>query len=112
MSANLKKNLPRLQAVCDVKSPELRHALIKDYCRDDCFCRAVTEVARNTVKRNLPLDAKAINRLRRHKKAILDFVPKLGQAKRRELAAQSGGFLPVVVPILASLIGEIFRQNE
>ena len=117
ISSNLKYHFPTLKMLASMNK-KVRKAVLKHKIHDDTFYKALRELAKNTVKRHVPLNKNHKKKLKREKKLILALNQKGNKRfKRRKLVLQSGHglFLPVVVPIVASLVGELisrYNKNE
>lgn len=114
MSRNLKSQFPRLEMISKMKSPKARQLMLKEFSQDRCFCKAVREIVKNTLKRNITIPEKSKAKLVKHKKLILALAEKRkSKSKTRQLVQQSGTgfFLPLVIPLVASVIGELFNKK-
>jgi hypothetical protein len=113
MSTNLQRNWQVLKLVASVNSPALRKKLLTQLCKSDDFLKALREICKNTVSRRVPLTTQQAKRLKRHKQAIFDLSDKKTPVtRRRKLAEQSGGaILPILIPIVASLLGEVLKSR-
>lgn len=114
MSESLKSQFYKLELLSQLKSATSRKILLKEFCNDSRFCKAVREIARNTVKRNIKLSSFDKKRLRRYKNLILSLSKKRkSQTKTKALVQQVGRglFLPILVPLVASLIGELIAKK-
>jgi len=115
MSTKLHKHWQIFQHISSAK-PKLRDSLLEHYSKSDDFCSACREISKNIVRRKLVITGAKAEQLKKYKKSIL----KLAQAKnskqvRRKLVKQSGGWLPVVIPLIsgiASVVGEIIRSRR
>lgn len=114
ISENLRKHFPMLKLISQMNL-RARKTILKHQSSDPSFYKAIRELAKNTVNRNIPLSEKNKRKLKKDKRHILLLVKKGHKKhKRRKLVLQSGRgfFLPVVVPIVASLIGELISRNN
>lgn len=113
MSDNLKKQFHKLELVTAMKTPAARKILLTEFSKDNCFCKAVREIVKNTLKRNIKLPEKDKRKLSRHKKLILSLAKKRKNRKRTQKLIQQTGtgiFLPIVLPLVASVISDLFRK--
>lgn len=101
---------PEFQVLAKVESQKLREDLLKEFSRNPDFCRCVRELVKNAVKLNLPLTKSEKKVLDQHQKVVKGVLSKRRQTSRRFIK-QSGGFLPILVPILATLLGEIVAKH-
>lgn len=111
MSKLLQKYWHRLEIIASIKRKQLRRELLKEFSKDEDFCKVLRELARNTVNRNIPLKRFHVRQLQSHKRTILALSKKkTKKSVRKKAIVQSGGFLPVLIPIVASLLGELLRS--
>ena len=113
MSANLIKQWHKLELVCSFKNLKLRKAVLKEFSKDKLFCHAVREIIKNTIQKRLNLSPRDKATLRKKKALLLNIVKKRVPHKRkRQYVVQTGnGILPIVIPLVAQLIGELIRKN-
>lgn len=113
MSKTLRSQFYKLELLSQLKSATSRKILLKEFSGDVNFCKALREIAKNTVKQNIKLSQSERRRLKRYKKMILA-VSKKSRSKRKTKAlveqVGKGLFLPVVVPLVASLIAESLKK--
>lgn len=109
MSENLKSFLPVLQAIAKIKLNSDRLEVIKIFSKDKKFVKAIKEIAANTVNKNIPLTAKDKVSLRRHKQVILDLASKGG---KKTLVQSGGGFLPLLIPIVSTVLGSMLNGSD
>lgn len=114
MSDNLKEQFPKLELLCNVKRRKLRHELLRVLSRDDNFRKAVREITRNTLNRNVRIGDKEKKKLTRYRRTIIALGQK-GKNKRSEqrVICQTGTgiFLPIVVPLVADLLYNILKPK-
>lgn len=105
MSAQLRECLAVLDFVASIKVPKLRQQLLKVLKSQPKYYIALREIAYNTVRKNLILSSKEKQRLKKHKRVLVDLAKKQKSAKKKKkLVEQSGGFLPILLPLVASLL--------
>lgn len=112
MSQNLIANFWKLQAVANAKSKTTRAALLSEFAKDINFCKAIREIAKNTVRQKLKLPAPAKRKLRKHRKLIFDLQKKrLPHTKRKKLLQQTGSgvLIPILVPLVAQIISNLLQ---
>lgn len=113
ISALLREHLPRLEFIASLKQSKLRTAVLKEFSKDPTFCRALREVAKNTLKRNVSIRGDQVKELYKHRKVIKGLAKRKNKRSvKRKLVEQSGGFLPILIPIIATAIGEIIRATQ
>jgi hypothetical protein len=97
-----------------IKSAKKRNMILKELNRDKVLFDALSELAHNHLKGNIPIgyNQTTLNhkKLKRHTKLLraLD-CPKSRKcaSKRKKLIEQSGGFLPILIPAAAAALGEL-----
>ena len=105
MSPTLRKYLNNLEFIASIKDKKVRNGVLKQYSSLSDFHRALREVAENTVKQNIPLYRIQKKRLKPHRKALLGLLNKNKSEKlKKKKVIQSGGFLPILIIILLSLL--------
>ena len=108
MSENLKKCMNELKQAMSQKTLKSRKEVLKYLANRDCIYKAMREISINILNSNIPLDKKVLKKLNRHTKTIKAL--KCGtksKRRRRELVIQSGGYLPFILPILATVISKL-----
>ena len=72
---------------------------------DNDIIRALSEMSLNVLRGNIPLQHGQKKRLRKHKQTMRSLANRLlSLDTKRRLVQQSGGFLPVLLPIIASVL--------
>lgn len=66
--------------------------------------KVIHEIAVNTCKGNVPLSKQELSKLKRHKKHIHHVYKK---PPTKKYLSQNGGFLPLLLPIIAKLAGSV-----
>lgn len=100
----LEQYWPLLQAVTKIKNRAAQRTVLRHLRKHKPFVQLLKEISVNTVNQNIKLDARHKRRLNKHSKVIK------GLTKSRYVD-QAGGFLGIVVPILATVIGELLRKR-
>jgi len=97
------------EVLADVKKSSLRGQLLLEKSSDDRFLRALKEIAVNVVNKNIPLNKVQKTKLQRHGTSIkkLANVRTRGRRKNQKLIKQTGGFLPILIPALISVLSTI-----
>jgi hypothetical protein len=104
MSENVKKCFDRLRFIASIKNPGLRKKILVS-THDDCLYFALNEIALNTIKGNMKLQTQQKKKLHKYKRLLKNLSLKTNnRVKRRKLVSQSGGFLPILIPTLASIL--------
>lgn len=113
MSAKLRKQWDRLQIIANAKSKKTRIELIKQFSSEIDFVVAIREICKNIVNRNIPLSPKQVRRLKEHKRDILYLTQRtVNTPAYRRRVNQVGGWLPIILPLVATVIGEIIRSRK
>ena len=113
MSSKLRQVWPSLELVSAIKTPKFRKQLLKHFSNDEQFCSACREISKNIVKRKFIIKGQKAKSLRRHKRIISSLSKKNNSKKRKRLlVSQSGGWLAAVIPLVATVIGELIRSNK
>lgn len=115
MSENLKQQFPKLELLSKIKQKKLRQTLLRVLSKDEAFCKAVREITKNTLKRNIKLSDREKKRLFRYRKTILALVHKSNNnlIQRRAICQTGTGiFLPIVVPLVADLLYNILKPKS
>jgi hypothetical protein len=116
MSQCFKKCYDFLNLVSKIKSPRLRKEILYNLRNDPVLYVALHEIAHNKQKGNIPLNADQLKKLRRYEKALVKLsqkeLSKKGSKLKRQLIVQSGGWLPILLPALASIIGQVLSNRS
>jgi len=56
MSKHLITHWDKIKMVSSIKNIKIRKLLLTEFSNDPTFCRAIKEIALNTVKKNIPLN--------------------------------------------------------
>ena len=113
MSDNLISTIKHLELIASIKNSRRRNAILKDFAGNLKIFDALREIAVNTIKKNIPLTTHQKRKLRRYEKTILGLSRKrISRRKKKKLVEQSGGFLSIVLPIVASLVGDLIANGR
>lgn len=93
-----------LKAVAGIKDKRAQLLVLKQLKKHRPFVVLLRELAENTIKQNIKLTEKEKKKLNKH--AVV--IKALTKKKKVE---QSGGFLGIIVPLLAELIGGLVSRN-
>ena len=99
MSANLKKYLPVLLTLADIRDKKLSAALLKYYSKKVNFRKALREISRNVIKGNVPLSKHRKARIRQFR----DNIYSVARSPDQRHIVQTGGWL-WLIPTIASLL--------
>lgn len=113
MSENLQAWLKHLKLISSISNSKKRNAKLKTFADNPSFYEALSEIARNTINMNIPLKNNQKRKLRKHSKIIKELSQKRKRSKpiRKKLINQSGGFLPILIPTVISILGELIRNG-
>lgn len=104
MSTNLQEFLPILEAISSIKLKADRDLVVRIFCKNDNFVKAIKEIATNTVEGNIPLEIEDKLKLRKQKAVLIALAGKRGKQALRQRGA---GFLPILLPIISTILGSI-----
>lgn len=109
MSSNLQSFFPILEAISHIRLKADRDLVIRIFCKNKKFIKAMKEIAKNTVEGNIPLSAKDKQRLKKQKKVLIALA---GKGGKRTLRQTGAGFLPILIPIVSSILGSIINGES
>lgn len=106
----LRSNLPLLEKF-SISNDREKKKLCKHYRNEICKCMRL--IAHNLLEKNIPITEENLNKLRPHEKSIRLFAsPKISNKKKLKSLNQTGGaLLPILIPAVASLIGELIARK-
>lgn len=105
MSAQLKSVIQLLEFVASIKSSQLREQLLTEMSKRPEIYKALREIAYNIVNKNISLDAAHKKKLKAYKSTIVALSGKQKtRQKKQKLVVRSGGFLPILIPLVLSLL--------
>ncbi|RWS26470.1 hypothetical protein B4U80_02434 [Leptotrombidium deliense] len=94
-----------------IKKAKVRKAVLDDKC-NDCLYNAIHEITFNAVRNKIPLNSNKIRQLRKSKNLILRTSKKVkGKKLRKQLVSQSGGYLHILIPTVAAIIGSLVKDG-
>ena len=100
-----------LQSLSLCKSLTERQNLLKIFCRDKKFVKAVKLICRNTVSKDVPLTPSQRNQLKKYASAITN-ISSSRYSTKQALVQSGGGFLSILLPIVASLLGGLINGTH
>jgi hypothetical protein len=87
-------------------SDRKRESLLENATKDEIQC--LTEIAFNIVNGNFPLDSKTLEKLTKHKQEVRKLSKRPGSHhKKKKFLKQKGGFLPLLLTPVLSVLGTI-----
>jgi predicted nucleic acid-binding OB-fold protein len=113
MSKLLKNNIPQLQFIAGIKNKKLREKILKEKSSDEKLFSSLKEIVENTLRKKLPIKPRTKKLLQRHKNKFKKFIkPTISKRSRKTLLSQSGGYLPILIPLVVSFLSSILSKNE
>jgi len=112
VSDSLRKSFPLLKMTANMKRDN-RQRILKEIGGDETVYNALHEIAYNTIKGNYKHPITHSKKLKRYKPLLQEFCVsknKTCSRKRKQLIEQSGGFLPILIPALATIISSIISR--
>ena len=109
ISKSLKKSLPLLKTVTRL-SPANRKRILTELGGETHLYNALHEIAHNTLKGRVKLNPNQKRKLTAHKRTLTNLCDskyRKCSKKRKQLISQSGGFLPILIPAIASILGSV-----
>lgn len=112
MSQNLHNCFYKLFVIANIKDKRIRNELLaKISCKNDIYS-ALSEIAKNVVAKNVPLTRSQKIKLKKYKKKIIALSCDTKDKKiRQNRVVQSGGFLNILLPAVASVIGPLLFEK-
>ena len=114
MSKNLRKCMKTMHLLCSTQNKKLRKSIIQEMAKHQCFFEAIYEIVNNIHLKNIKLkNLKSLD-----KKRLKKFLPLLrkihscpkNKSIRKKLVVQTGGWLPIVLPVLTTVVGELISH--
>lgn len=90
------------------KNRKMVNSLLKSYSQDKEFCGVVRTIAKNVKNRNVLIKEPLKRKLMRHKKKI-EALARKGNKNQAKLVRQSGGFLPLLLPLISAVAGPVLN---
>lgn len=113
ISNSLNKSLPLLKIVSKL-SQKNRNNILKELGGEKTVYNAFHEIAHNTLKGNYKLSKPQLKKLKPHNNVLKKLCIKSNRnccKKRKKLIVQSGGFLPILIPAIATILSSIISRN-
>lgn len=96
---------PILKAVSRIRDAKTRRLLLTHLSRDEDFRLCIQELAKNVAKEVVPLTLRDKKRLNRETPVVKNLI-------RARNISQAGGFLNIVVPLLASVVAQLIAARK
>ena len=107
----LEKYWPILKILVQLKNKTARQELLKILAKDRDFRRLIRSLCSNVYNKRVEVSPSARRKLVRYKGIIVKLCDKkLPKRKKQQLTVQSGGFLPVLIPLFATIIGSLLAK--
>lgn len=100
----LKRQFPLLRAIAKIKDKKGQELILRQLTKHRPFVVLLREIAQNTIDENIKLSAKDKKKLNKHSEVIRALT-------KQKKVHQSGGFLGIIVPLLAASIAGLVRDN-
>ena len=111
ISPSVRKTLPLLNIIAKMNNTN-RKRILSEVGGDDIIYKALKEIAHNTIKGNVKLNKSQKAKLKTHSRTLKGLCTSNKCLKRRKkLVEQIGGFLPILIPAVASLISSLVAKN-
>ena len=111
ISQSVRKTLPLLKTISKLSKAN-RSKILSEVGGEDAVYKALREIAHNTIKGNVKLNNYQKAKLKPHARTLRNLCTSNKCLKRRKkLVVQSGGFLPILIPAVASLISSLVAKN-
>lgn len=98
------KYIELLKAIELCRTRQERTFLLTVLCRHEKFIKAMKLICKNIVTQSIPLTDKQKNQIKKHASVIFH-VAKSRRSAKRSIIQSGGGFISILLPIVASLIG-------
>ncbi len=111
VSKSVVSTIPFLKVVSRLPDKS-RKIVLNDLSEDQTVYDALSEIAHNTIKGNVKLKKSQSKKLKHHSnvlKQLCCLKNKKNIQKRKKLVVQSGGFLPILIPSIAALLGSLIK---
>ena len=102
--------MEKLKIIAKIRDSRLRKKILSEIA-DQCLYKALNEIAVNTVSSRVPLNRHTKINLRKYKTHLNALANKTTDRRlQKKLVVQSGGFLPILIPAIASVLGTVLTQ--
>ena len=100
----------KLKIIARIRDLRMRKKILSEIA-DKCLYKALNEIAVNTVSKKVPLNRATKIKLRKYKTQIKALTRRTkSRRSQKKLVIQSGGFLPILIPAVASILGSIISS--
>jgi len=110
MKSKISKHFDKLSFIASIRNPNLRSKILSDIANDDLY-KALNEIALNYQNGNIVLNSKQKNQIKKYKRLLQRLTIKSNNSTvKKKLIQQSGGFLPILIPTIASIITSLIAS--
>ena len=110
VSQSVRKTVPLLKVIAKLSNAN-RKKVLSEVGGDEILYKALREIAHNTIKGNVKLNKYQKAKLKPYSRTLEELCTSTKCLKRRKkLVVQSGGFLPILIPAVASLIASLVAK--
>lgn len=111
VSDTLKKTIKLLDLIGSIKNTRMRNAILRDLSSNKDIFNSLSEICYNLAYENIRISPQDKKKLKKHKALIVELATKPRvRKKQKELVSQSGGFLPIIIPLVTSIVGELISK--
>ena len=103
---NIEKYLEKLKLLSECK-PKMRKLLLQN--ADEGFIATINECMQNFLIGNINLNATLMKKIQKYKNTIRQFSKQSCFKKKKEILVQEGGFLPLLIPTVVSIITSLIK---
>lgn len=109
-TSDLRDCLHKLDVVARTKDSRRRTSLLRELSHDHRVADALQMLAHNTINMRIPLEKSHKTKLVKHHEIITRLAKKnISRKEKKELVEQSGGFLPILIPLALGLASQVFQ---
>ena len=114
MKENVLQRRDYLQLLANSKTKKRRNALVDAATKDEIH--TITEIVKNCLAGNIPLQQKCLNQMRRHKRNLRLLSRRNHPIReKKKIIRQTGGLwsalIPAAVSTVASLLGNLVKKK-
>ena len=103
---NVENHLNKLKLIGDCK-PRIRKIIIEN--ADKGLILVINECVKNFLMGNVKLNDELMTKIKKYKKIIRNFSNQDCQKRKKEILVQKGGFLPLLIPTIISVISSLIK---
>ena len=100
--------MKKMHIYCDTDCPKLKKSILTEMSQNDCYFNALFEIVHNISKKKLKFKPNEKRKLKKYVKLMEKIIEKpKSKSKRVSAIKQSGGFFPIILPILGTVVAEL-----